>query len=113
MLADQDVFQHRELAEEADVLERPGHAVGGDDMRLLPADGLPLQGDLSGRRDVEAAEHVEDRRLAGTVRPDERLNFAPPDLHVHPVHRLETAKVLGQPLDCEQHLARSGAVVNV
>ena len=79
-------------------------------MRLLPADGRPLQDDLAGGRDIQSTEHVEDRRLAGTVRSDECLDLPPSDLHVHSVHCSETAEVLGQPFDCEQHLVRSRTI---
>jgi len=41
MLADQQIFQHREISEKTDVLERPGDAEGGDDMRFFSANGLP------------------------------------------------------------------------
>ena len=43
MLTDEDVFKHRELPEETDVLEGPGHALGADAMRLSPTNGRPLQ----------------------------------------------------------------------
>ncbi len=42
--------------------------------------------------------------------PDQRLDLAAADLHVHAIHRLEAAEVLGQPLDGQQGAVRARTV---
>jgi hypothetical protein len=43
-------------------------------------DVMPLELDSAGRRPVEAADHVHERRLAGAVRADQPDDFAPAKL---------------------------------
>ena len=72
MLAHHDVLERAHRPEQPDVLERPGHAVGHDQVRALRGDVAPVEQDLARRRLVEAGEHVEEGGLAGPVRPDDR-----------------------------------------
>ena len=59
-----DVLEDRQAREEADVLERP-HEPGARDLGRLPGrDVLAVEHDASGRRPLEAGEHVDERRLA-------------------------------------------------
>ena len=76
MLADQHIVQHRQFAEEADILEGPRYAVGGDDVGLSSGNGFPVQQDLARSGYVQAAQHVQDGGLARTVGSDQRLDLA-------------------------------------
>ena len=69
--ADRDVVEHRHVGQDAQVLERPADAETGDAVGPHADDGAALETDFSlGRRD-EAADQVEQRRLAGAVGPDQ------------------------------------------
>ena len=68
--ADEDVLRHRHGREQGDVLERPPDAEPG--MRCLVAGDAPgREQDLAGVGSIDAADAVEQCRLAGPVRPDQ------------------------------------------
>src|SRR5439155_1939497 len=71
MSADLDVVQNAELLEQSDVLKRAGQAKGSDLIRLVVGGRRSAHEDLAFRRLVDAGEHVEDRRFAGAIRPDQ------------------------------------------
>ena len=73
---DLDVLEDRELREQADVLERARDAALRDLIRLEADDALALEGDAARRRLIDARQHVEGRRLARAVRPDEADELA-------------------------------------
>jgi hypothetical protein len=72
VLADQDVFERGHRREQADVLERPRHAPCEDAVGSRVCDVLAFEEDPARRRPVQAGEHVEEGRLAGAVRTDDR-----------------------------------------
>ena len=73
---DLDVLAHREVAERAAVLERAGEAVTAAPMRRPAGDVAVTERDSALVGTVEAAEHVDERRLAGAVRPDQADDLA-------------------------------------
>jgi hypothetical protein len=102
--ADQHVFHHGHVVEEALVLERAGDAeasnlVGGEADELPPA---VVERDPAGRRRVDAGDQVEDGRLSGAVGPDEADDLALLHLKVEIVHGPEAAEVLYQAFGCEK-----------
>jgi hypothetical protein len=102
MKDDQHVFQHRHLAEQAAVLEGPAHAARRDLVRRHAVDALALEADLAGGRAHVAGDDVEQRRLAGAVRPDQRPDFARVGVEGHAGQRLEPGEMHRQVTDLEQ-----------
>jgi len=58
----------------ADVLERPPDAEPRDAVGRQPGDVAAEETDRAGRRQQKAGEHIEERRLAGAVRPDHTMD---------------------------------------
>ena len=108
MLADHDGFQHREMREQADVLERARDALERALRRARIHDRLALEQDLAGIGGENAGDEIEERRLAGAVRPDQRVDVAGRHLELEIVERVEAAEALGQPFDRKTRL-RHGA----
>ena len=96
-MPDQDVLDHGHVGEQADVLERAAHAQGGDLVRSQPAQRLAPKGDLSAVGLVEPGEDVEERGLAGAVRPDDRADRPLLELKVHAGKGRQSAEALGDP----------------
>ena len=62
----------------------------------------PPKPDAPGGDALQPADDVEQRRLAGAVRADERGDLALADLHGDVVHGLEAAELDGDALDAQQ-----------
>jgi hypothetical protein len=69
--ADADVVKHRQIGKQCDVLEGTADADLGDPVWRPRQDALALHQDVAGTRLVEPAQAIEQRRLAGAVRPDQ------------------------------------------
>src|ERR671936_380134 len=69
--SDKHVLKGRHLLEEANVLKRASDTALRNRMRWKAGDVLVVENDASARRLVDAGEHVEERRLASAVRPDQ------------------------------------------
>ena len=102
------VLLHRQVAEEPDVLEGPGHAhvveLDGGLARRVPAvhhDGAP--GGL-----VDLGQEVEHGGLPRAVGPDEPRDLRAADGHVEVVHRREPAEV-----DAQVAALQDGPLVHV
>ena len=100
--AQHQVVDDVEVLEQRQVLERPGHARGGDARRPHADQLRPLedQGPLVGV--VDAADAVEYRRLAGAVGADQGHEFAGAHVERHPVEGLHTAEGQAHALDGQQ-----------
>ena len=70
--ADEDVLDRGHLLEEPDVLEGAADPELDHSVRRQRGDLRPVEQDRARRRMVDARDLVEERRLAGTVRADER-----------------------------------------
>src|ERR687894_748087 len=97
-----DVVADRHRPEDLEALERagdtePGPLVGGhtDDVAAVEPDPAPLDR-------LQAADGVEERRLAGAVRPDEPGRLAGRHVQVHEVQRLDASEGHGDLLDLEE-----------
>ena len=88
--------RRRHRREQADVLERARHA-GSAVIRSgrRPVTSCAVEQDPAGRRLVEPGEHVEEGRLAGAVRADDRDDRLRRDVDRHVADRQQAAEHLG------------------
>src|SRR5581483_9605299 len=94
--ADKDVLERGHLLEQADVLERAPDPALGDVVRRLAGDVRAVEDDATRGRLVDAGDHVEEGRLAGAVRTDQRDDRAARDREVDVVDRDEPAELLAE-----------------
>lgn len=66
-----DIVKNAQRPEEPDVLKRPRDPAPGDPVGALAGNIHPVERHPPGSRRIDPGHHVEDRRLARTVRPDE------------------------------------------
>ena len=102
MHAHEHVLDRRHLVEEADVLEGAADAVLDDLVGRQAGELVPVEHDAPGRGHVHTREHVEERRLAGSVRPDERDDRPAWDREVDIVRRHEPTELLADALRDEE-----------
>lgn len=74
--ADFEILKNRHLVEQANVLIGPGNAGIGNLVLLHSVETAPVEGDGTGRNCVGTGRHVDERRLAGTVRTDDAMDEA-------------------------------------
>ena len=74
--ADEHVVEHRQRREQREVLEGASDAEPGDAVRRHSQQILAVEHDTTAGRLVQAADAVEERGLAGAVRPDQRADLA-------------------------------------
>src|SRR6516165_3861936 len=79
-----DVFQNRHVLENLKILKRSAEAEPCALKGREPVDGFAGQQDLARGRGHHAADHIEQRRFACAVRPDDRLDlsFADPEIEI-------------------------------
>jgi hypothetical protein len=105
---DQQVLQNRRMLEKLDVLECARDAKLGDAMRREAGQLAVLIQDPPARRRIQEPDQVEDRRLSGAVRPDDREHLATLHLERHIVDRDDAAELDAEVLDLEKaHRSRS------
>ena len=97
-----DIVKHAHLAEQADILKRAGNAELVDLNRRLAVEADPVERDGARGGLVNAGQHVEDRRLAGTVRSDQTVQLPLFNGEIEAVDRLESAEPDGQILGFQQ-----------
>ena len=102
-IADQHVVERRGITEERRRLERAREAETRDLVRLQRRDVVAVEHDASARCRQRAADHVEERRLAGAVRPDDAGDRSGGDREVDLVNGAESAERLAEPMRLEQH----------
>ena len=106
MTAEQDVVEHGHAAEELDELERARDSVRGDAVRRQPVDGDVAEEDPPRGRGVEAADAVQQTRLAGAVGPDQGGQRARRDRHAHPRQRAQPLELEADIVDGQNHRRR-------
>src|SRR5260370_257888 len=82
----------------------PSPAIGS------PGRSIPRSG--AGGRTEELGQEIEHCRLAGAVRPDQRMDGAATDRQVDLAHGCEAAKLLGQTLGLENDVTQAGHPVS-
>src|SRR5262249_3776640 len=104
--ADEDVLENRHRPEDVDVLERAGDAAPHDRVRRLAQEALAREDDRARVGLVEAGDQVEERRLAGAVRPDQPDDLAGLDVERHVVDGDDAAETPPYVLEREQRQGR-------
>src|SRR5215813_9270880 len=103
-----DVVEDAHPLEQRDVLKRAGNAERGDvgwsQMRPITAS----KENPTFRRVVEAANHVQKRRLSRPVGPDDRQDLARTDLEAHAAQRHQRPEPDTDALDGEQRSLAAG-----
>src|SRR3546814_7091903 len=86
--------------------ESPSDPHGRDEVDRPVRDAATAEGDRPAAGGVDAVDDVEQRRLAGAVRPDDALNLAILDVEIDSVEHDKAAETLLQPPNLEQpHLS--------
>src|SRR5512143_1352961 len=93
---DADVLEDGEIGEDRRDLERADEALARDRRGSCPGDLLALVENVARRRREEMREQVEAGRLAGAVRPDQRVDRAALDAQRHVLDRDEALELLGE-----------------
>ena len=99
-----DVVEHGHAREQRDVLEGARDAECGDRGGTRVRDVAAFQRDGPAGRAIEARDHVEQRRLAGAVRTDDRHDLAATDGHRHVFNRAHATEVFRHAGDGKQRL---------
>ena len=95
VLADEDVLEGGHAPEQADVLVGPRDPVVGDLVRAQVVDRVAGEGDRPLVHVEEPGQAVEERGLAGSVRPDDARDRAFLEFEVELADRGEAAESLG------------------
>jgi hypothetical protein len=103
--ADDHVVEHRQPGERLDDLEGAPDAHRAHLVGPQPSDGTAPERDRALVRRIDAGDHVEHRRLAGAVRPDEPDDGALADLERSLRYRLQAAEGFRHAGDFEHHFA--------
>src|SRR5712692_2836078 len=104
--SDPHVLTRGHRAERLDDLERAADPKPGDPVRRHAGDRRAVQLDVAAVEVINAADAVQQRRLAGAVGADDAHDVAFGDLEVHSVHRGHAAESLGDSAQLE--LGRRG-----
>jgi hypothetical protein len=90
--AHHDVFEHRHIVEEANVLKGAAHPLRRDPIGTQPNDRLSIEANFAFFRLVDAGDRVEDRGLAGAVWPDDAGDAACLEAQIDGAHCHQPAK---------------------
>ncbi len=101
---DPDVLQRRQMRKHRRNLERAHQPETRHIGRRQRGDILALVQDLPGRRPQELGQEIEARRLAGPVRPDQRMNTATANPQIDTANGKEPREFLGQSVGFENEL---------
>ncbi len=96
-----DVLARGHVVEQARHLESPAEAEGDAGGNRQVGDVVPREPDTAGVGPDLAAELVDEGRLAGAVRADQRMDFACLDSHGHVVGGKQAAEALHEAVDLE------------
>src|SRR6516165_785970 len=99
--AGEHVLHDGELAKRPHDLKRAPNPEPGDPIGRKVVNVLLLEPDLSAAASHRAAEQIEERRLAGAVRPDHAEDFARKDIDAHIADRKQAAEAPRQ-LPCHE-----------
>ena len=107
MRADPHIVDDRLRTEQRQVLKSAGDADLRDAMRRTPQRRAPFKQNIAAIGLVEPADAVEERRLAGAVRPDQTEDLTFVDSEGDAVKRNNAAKAHGDVANVEKRVGRS------
>src|SRR6516225_1844853 len=96
MLPDHNVFQRAQVGHQADILEAASDAMADAPPRGSGGDIGAVEHDPPGIDREHAGDQIEDRRLAGPVRTDERRAHAAPDCETQILDHAQAAETLAE-----------------
>src|SRR5579872_6720237 len=96
MRADQDIVHHAEIAEHTAKLEGARNGLSGEVLRRKTGDGVSVEMYLAGVGPVETGHEIEQRCLAGAVRPDDADELASREIEIDRIDGGQPAKPAGQ-----------------
>ena len=104
MSTDHDIFKHRHVLEETNILKGSGHADGCYPVRLETIYSLCLllgrmYQDISLSRFINASHTIEEGRLASPIRTNQSHNLTGTDIERDSVDSAQSAKIHGQTFD--------------
>ena len=102
---EQHVLEDRHRAEEPDVLEGPADPERGASIRGKVADLAAAEANVPGVGAERARHEVEEGRLAGAVRSDDRVDPAGLDREIELREHDELPEASGEPVNREQRRA--------
>src|SRR6266702_3878406 len=105
------VVEHRHAGEGLGNLEAAREAQADALVRGMPADVLPFETDAAFLVPERPGDAVDERALAGTVRPDQADALARPHREVDALQRREAAEPLGHTADLEQRLGHQRSLL--
>src|SRR5262249_51553497 len=97
--ADHDIIFHAQSRKWTHDLESAGNAATADRIRGQAADWLAGKADRAFARSKSTGNHVEKRRLTGSVRPDNCEQFPGRYVETEAIDRDEAAKALAHAID--------------
>ena len=97
--ADNDILLHGQRGEWPHDLECAADTAPADLVRGETFDALPGKCNASGVRREHSGDHIKERRLTGTVRPDHRKDLTVSDVKSHTVDRQQAPELLGNSVD--------------
>src|SRR5690606_32709377 len=101
------VLEGRHVREDLQVLERAPDPCGGEAVRRQAGEIASVERDAAGARQVDAGEQVQQRRLAGAVRTDDRVHESGIELEGEVLDGVHAAELLRQVFDAQRaHRAR-------
>ncbi len=101
MAGSEHIFKHRQVLEQADILECPRNAHVRDSVWFKPKNGLLPELDRTRGWFVDTGDQVENSGLACSVRADKADNAALRHIETHISHSSEAAKFLCKVPDTE------------
>ena len=109
LVAEQDVLRHRQDRDEHEVLVDHADAAPDGVIRAVDLDGLAVEQDLALVRHGQAVEDVHERRLAGAVLAEQRVDLAGPHVERDAVVGDDAGIALRDPAHLEQRRSPGAA----
>ena len=100
-VAQEDVLGHAQIGEQQQFLEHRGDAGGLRLLRSGEVDLVPIDADRARIRAIDARDDLDQRRLAGAVLAEQRVDLAGMDVEADVVKRPHAGERLAQALDLE------------
>ncbi len=105
MAGDQHIVERSQIAEQADILKRPGDAALDDAVRRPAGDVLSIVAQFAARRGGKPGDHVEQRCFASAIGADQAENLIFVDHERHIIDGNQAAEMSGQALHFQERSA--------